>query len=79
MNGFRIPASLSIAAQIVLYGTGFCLERIFFECITVVTKLPSAEVDGGKFGTLVKARKPESVSFNISFGQQHAITFFLSK
>jgi len=77
LNGFRNPASISVAAQIVLYRTGFCLQSIFSERIAVVTTLPSAEGDGGKFGTLVKARKLESVNFNLSPRLQHPVTFFL--
>lgn len=38
----------------VFYGTGFCLESIFSKCISVVTQLSSDEVDGGKFGILMK-------------------------
>lgn len=40
-----------------------------------VTLLPSDE--GGKFGALLKARKPESVCCNRSFRLLYAVTVFL--
>lgn len=44
----------------------FLPREHLLKCISVVTELPSDEVDGGKFGILMKARKPESASFNRS-------------